>query len=69
MTEQNLSIGSVPEICSLHHLLVDETGQDLIEYALIMTVMGLGAVSALKGVTNQISSVFSTVTSDLTSAL
>ena len=46
----------------------DESGQDLIEYALIAAVISLGAVVALKGLATEISSIFTSVTSTLTSA-
>jgi pilus assembly protein Flp/PilA len=53
---------------SLKHLLLDETGQDLIEYALVAALVGLGAATALKGLTNKIDNSFSTIGSNLTSA-
>jgi len=68
MTKQQSNLHSATSPQSLLHFLADETCQDLVEYALVMLVMGLGAVSALKGVTSQLSVVFSTVASDLTSA-
>jgi pilus assembly protein Flp/PilA len=46
----------------------DESGQDLIEYALIAAVISLGAVVALKGLATEISAIFTSVTSTLTSA-
>jgi pilus assembly protein Flp/PilA len=46
----------------------DESGQDLIEYALIAAVISLGAVVALKGLATEISSIFSSVTTTLSGA-
>ena len=34
----------------LKHFGADESGQDLVEYALIVAVLGLGAIATLKGV-------------------
>ena len=51
----------------LIHLLKDETGQDLIEYALVAALVGLGAVTAMKSLSNKIGESFSTVSSTLTS--
>jgi len=43
------------------HLLRDESGQDLIEYALVAAVVGLGAVTALKGLSNVIGNTFNKI--------
>jgi pilus assembly protein Flp/PilA len=50
-------------------LLEDETGQDLVEYALVVALIALGSVAALKSLTNSISDVFQTVGSSLTSSV
>lgn len=50
----------------LRHLLHDEAGQDLIEYALVAALVGLGAVVALKSLTNSIDNTFNKVGSSLT---
>ena len=47
----------------------DESGQDLIEYALVAGLIGLGAVTAMGGLSNAISSAFSSVSSKLTSSV
>jgi pilus assembly protein Flp/PilA len=47
----------------------DESGQDLIEYALVAGLIGLAAVTAMGTVGNAITSGFSTVGSQLSSAL
>jgi pilus assembly protein Flp/PilA len=43
---------------SLHN---DESGQDLIEYALIASMIALGAVTAMTGLSTKISTAFSSV--------
>jgi pilus assembly protein Flp/PilA len=47
----------------------DESGQDLVEYALIVAVLGLGAIATLKGVANSVATVFTAVGTTLTTAL
>ena len=42
-------------------ILADESGQDLIEYALIAALIALGAITAMKGLSNKISNEFNTV--------
>ena len=54
---------------TLSALVYDEDGQDLIEYALVAALVGLGAVSALKGLSTKIGSVFTGIGSTLTSAV
>jgi pilus assembly protein Flp/PilA len=47
----------------------EESGQDLIEYALVAGLIGLAAVTAMSHVGTDISTGFTTIGSDLTSAL
>jgi pilus assembly protein Flp/PilA len=49
------------------HLLEDESGQDLIEYALLAALIGLTATTAVKGLGTKVASAFTTVGSTLTS--
>jgi pilus assembly protein Flp/PilA len=49
--------------------LEDESGQDLVEYALIFSLIALGTIASLKGVTAGISDVFSAVSSKLGSSV
>jgi pilus assembly protein Flp/PilA len=49
-------------------LLQDESGQDLIEYALVAGLIGLGAVVAMTSLKTTISSAFTSVGTALTSA-
>jgi len=50
------------------HLLKDESGQDLIEYALVAAIIALGAVAAMGPLANDISNAFNTVGNKLTAA-
>jgi pilus assembly protein Flp/PilA len=56
-------------IANFVHLLRDESGQDLIEYALVAALIALGAIAAMQGLANGISTAFSAVSSDLSSAV
>jgi pilus assembly protein Flp/PilA len=49
-------------------LLQDESGQDLIEYALVAGLIGLAAVTAMSGLAGKIGDAFNAVGSQLTSA-
>ncbi len=53
----------------LKHLLHDESGQDLIEYALIAALIALGTITSTKKIATGLSTAFSTISSDLTSAV
>ena len=52
----------------LGRLLHDESGQDLVEYALVATLVALGAIASIRRVTTGIGTVFASVGSTLTSA-
>jgi pilus assembly protein Flp/PilA len=54
---------------TLSRLLSDESGQDLIEYALVAAIIALGATAAMSALATSISTAFSTVGSKLTSAV
>jgi pilus assembly protein Flp/PilA len=45
----------------------DDSGQDLIEYALVAGLIGLGAVVAMSGLAGKIGNAFNTVGNNLTS--
>jgi pilus assembly protein Flp/PilA len=49
----------------LKSLLTDDSGQDLIEYALIAALVALGAILAMRGLSNKISNEFNTIGSSL----
>ena len=50
-------------------LIHEESGQDLIEYALIAALIALGAVAAMTAVGSSIGVAFTTVSTKLTSAV
>jgi pilus assembly protein Flp/PilA len=47
--------------------LKDESGQDLVEYALITAAVGLALISVVNGLATGISSLYASITGDLTS--
>jgi pilus assembly protein Flp/PilA len=49
--------------------LKDESGQDLIEYALVAALVGLGSVAAMSGLSNSIANTFNGVGNQLTNAV
>lgn len=51
-------------ICTL---VQEESGQDLIEYALVAALLGLGAVASMKTLSTTIGTAFTTIGSTLTS--
>jgi len=53
----------------LRNLLRDESGQDLIEYALVAAILGLAAVAGMSNLASNISNAFSAVGSKLSSAV
>ncbi len=53
----------------LSNFMSDDSGQDLIEYALVAALIALGATAAMSSLATVISSTFSVVGSKLTSAV
>jgi pilus assembly protein Flp/PilA len=53
----------------LLNLLQDESGQDLIEYALVAGLIGLGAITAMGTLSTKISSAFGSIGTSLTNAV
>ncbi len=49
------------------NLMNDESGQDLIEYALVAALVGLGAVTAMKSLSTSVSNAFTSIGTTLTS--
>ena len=47
----------------------DESGQDLIEYALVAALVGLGSVAAMNGLANAIGNTFNGVGNSLSNAV
>lgn len=54
---------------ALRRLLYDDSGQDLIEYALVAALVGLGSVLAMKTLKNNIGNTFNILGNDLTNAV
>jgi pilus assembly protein Flp/PilA len=46
---------------TLKRLIVEDSGQDLIEYALVAALVGLGAVTAMKVLNAKISNAFGNI--------
>jgi pilus assembly protein Flp/PilA len=53
----------------LKELHLDESGQDLVEYALLGALIALGAVSSLRNVASGVAAVFSSATSTITGSI
>lgn len=51
------------------NLINEDSGQDLIEYALVAALVGLGAVAAMKGLSNTIGNTFNGIGNALTAAV
>jgi len=51
---------------SLNNFLNDESGQDLIEYALVAGLVGLGAVAAMSTLSGKIGTAFGSIGTTLT---
>lgn len=51
----------------LRRVVRDESGQDLIEYALVAALVGLGAVASMRGLSTKIGAAFGTIGTSLTS--
>lgn len=47
----------------------DESGQDLIEYALVAGLIALGAIAAMTGLSGKIGNAFNTVGNNLTNSI
>jgi pilus assembly protein Flp/PilA len=47
----------------------DEAGQDLIEYALVACLLGLGAVASIRPIGNKLSEVFNAISSNVNNAV
>jgi pilus assembly protein Flp/PilA len=47
----------------------DESGQDLIEYALVAGLIALGAIAAMTGLSGKIGTAFNTVGNNLTNSI
>jgi pilus assembly protein Flp/PilA len=50
-------------------LIIEDSGQDLIEYALVAALVGLGSVAGMKGLATSLGNAFSGVGNALTNAV
>jgi pilus assembly protein Flp/PilA len=50
-------------------LLHDESGQDLIEYAIVAGLIGLGAVISMSNLSTKLRSAFNSIGNELTNAI
>jgi pilus assembly protein Flp/PilA len=53
----------------LKNLMTEDSGQDLIEYALVSALIGLGAIASITALKNSIASSFNSIGSALTNAV
>lgn len=53
----------------LMHFAQDESGQDLIEYALVAALVAMGAVAAMNGLGTKVSAALTTVGTKLTTSV
>ncbi|HVB33798.1 MAG TPA: Flp family type IVb pilin [Patescibacteria group bacterium] len=51
-----------------HRLWKEEEGQDLVEYALLVVLIALGAIAAMKSLASAISDAFTNASANLVSA-
>ncbi len=65
-TAEDLTDSPAPCIRSL---VQDEDGQDLIEYALVAAIIGLGTIAGVNGVGNKVVSFITFIGNGLTAAL
>ena len=52
----------------LNNLIAEESGQDLIEYALVAALVGLGSVASMQGLANTIGNTFNGIGTTLANA-
>lgn len=53
----------------LQNLMNEESGQDLIEYALVAALVGLGSVASMSGLATSIANTFAGISNALTTAI
>ena len=63
MTERNPNAARLAP--SLTHLLADETGQDLVEYALVVALIAFGATTGMKGLATGLNKAFGQISTTL----
>ena len=55
--------------CAIARLLKDESGSDMIEYCLILSLIALSCIAGANGVANQVHNMINTVTNGMNSAV
>ena len=58
---------TLSRLASTFHLLLDDKGQDLIEYALVVALIGFGATAGMKKVATGVNNAFGGIGTTLTS--
>ncbi len=53
----------------INELVQDESGQDLIEYALVAALIGLAAVATMKTLASSINNAFNIISNNITNAV
>ena len=53
----------------LNNLMTEDSGQDLIEYALVAALVGLGAIASITALKNSIATSFNSIGNALTNAV
>jgi pilus assembly protein Flp/PilA len=53
----------------IHKLIKEESGQDLIEYALVAALVGLGSVASMQSLAGSIANTFNGIGNSLTNAV
>ncbi|MGD0889385.1 MAG: Flp family type IVb pilin [Acidobacteriaceae bacterium] len=53
----------------LKNLMTEDSGQDLIEYALVAALVGLGAIASITALKNSIATSFNSIGNALTNAV
>jgi pilus assembly protein Flp/PilA len=66
---QVLKLARVVHPAPWARLLTDESGQDLIEYALVAALIGVAVITAVSTLGNKIGTSFNTVGNNLTNAI
>ena len=73
MTPINLAENGEPNMANMKQLLLnlieEESGQDLIEYALVAALVGLGSVASMSTLASSISNTFANIGTTLTNAV
>jgi len=64
-----MNVAMIDTAVLLSNFVHDESGQDLIEYALVAALVGLGSVAAMSRLAEQIINAFNALGRQLTNAL